>query len=119
MVHRTEYFLLRLSEDMVNNPPSLTLLGCHYSDPDNRWFSGLVNQTVTASHQRDWTLNIVTYSWNAETTERAFRIKKALLPRLTDKVHCNYAVGADVTNGRVVFLLNVSGDNTCIVLDTV
>lgn len=117
--HRNEYHLLRLSENMVKNPPLLMLLGCHPEDPEERWLPGSVNQTAVAATQLGWSLNVVTYSWNVETMELAFRIKQSPLPKLPGYIYCYSMVGADIMSGRVVLLLLNSPESKCIILDTV
>ena len=101
--HRDDYHVLRLSEDTVTNSPLLVPLGCPPSDDGRHWLPGVLNQTAAAATQYDWSLNVVTYSWDVGMTKCTFRIKKAPLPRVTKFVYCYQTVGVDMIRGRIVF----------------
>ncbi|KAF9450205.1 hypothetical protein P691DRAFT_810964 [Macrolepiota fuliginosa MF-IS2] len=110
------YQLVRLSHD--SQPPLVKLLGHCAADEGGPWHlpPPLTGETAAVALQRDWTMDILTYSWDVEMSQCAFRVKRTQIPKFTKGEEYPRMIGADVISGRVV-LLDIR-EKRLVILDT-
>ncbi|KAF9443121.1 hypothetical protein P691DRAFT_809435 [Macrolepiota fuliginosa MF-IS2] len=98
------YQLVRLSRD--SQPPLVKILGHCAADEGGSWYlpPPLTGETVAVALQRDWTLDILTYSWDVEMSQCAFWVKRTQIPKFIKGEEYPEIIGADIISGRVVSL---------------
>jgi hypothetical protein len=94
------------------------MLGRHPLDPKTYWVPGCATHDAAITFYKDWTTNIMTYSWDIEMAQCVFRVKQVHLPHFPatkDTVLRNlWGAGVDMLSGQVVIL----ADGGCTVFTT-
>jgi hypothetical protein len=114
IVHGEEFLLMRLSRDMIG-PLRVASLGRNPIEYDGQWGPG-VTRHATICQYYDWTMKIMTYSWDVEMTQCTFHVKNVCLPEFAKNPQRLQNVGLDMANGRLIYL--DSEDRNLIILDT-
>ncbi|KAF5347324.1 hypothetical protein D9756_009912 [Leucocoprinus leucothites] len=112
---RDEFWLIRLARG-ASNPPKVVTLGRNPRSRGEGWFPGLVGRDAALAMYCYWTMKIITYSWDSETTQCKFNIKRVRIPDTARPARL-INIGLDMIEGRLVFL--DASKSSCIILDTI
>ncbi|KAF9444731.1 hypothetical protein P691DRAFT_763149 [Macrolepiota fuliginosa MF-IS2] len=114
VIRGKEIRVMRIPRNASDHPLEVTL-GCRSQDWGRLSDPTFISQTATAS-LHDQTMDVLTYSWDKELTERHFYAHHYQLPSLPEVHWSDFTIeGVDAATGRILLLHD--SENSGIILD--